>query len=899
MEKEVLDYHSQPIEHIFTELSTSSKGLSTQEANSRLAIHGPNEFKEKKNRSPILIFLAQFKSALVYILILALLISYFLGELIDAYIILAVILINSFIGFFQEYKAERALNALKKMIVPFAKVYREGQLVNLKAQLLVPGDVILLESGDRIPADVRLISAKEFRTVESSLTGESTPVEKEVLQLPQKTSLAEKKNMAWLGTFAINGQATAVVVATGSKTVMGSIAQSITEIKEEPSHFEKKTAKLAKQMGALAIITAILIFLIGFLIRGFAFGEIFLFTIASLVAAIPEGLPAILAIVLAIGSRRMSRKNAIIRRLSAAETLAVVDTIITDKTGTLTKNTLTIQKIILPDEEPIEVSGTGWQPTGDFSQKSQRIIPLDKPALKKLLHISSLCNNASLIKDESGAYQITGDPTEAALVVCAQKAGLKKEIVLESDKKIEDFPFKQDLRLRATLCEIGKSKQLYVTGAPEVVLARSKFIQTKSLSREMTKKQRQHLIYQIDYLAQNAMRVIALAYREFSPNKISISESDLDGNLIFVGLVGMIDPPREEVKEAIEKTKHAGIRVIMATGDHKNTALAIAHKIGLIDGSGSKVLTESDLEEMSDEEFEAAVREVNVFARLTPQTKLRIAKTLQSQNHVVAMTGDGVNDAPALKQADIGIAMGIMGTDVARESSEIILADDNFASIVNAIEEGRVVFTNVRQTSAFLITTNFAESTTIAGSLVIGFPLPLVATQLLWLNLITDTAPAIALANEPAAPNILGQKPRKAKDEFLSREIIPFLILTTLVMAALTLTTFYYFSPAGLEKARTGAFIVMAATQLFNSFVMRNLSQPTINQGIFKNKYIIPAFAISLILMLAVVYIPVIQQAFKFVPLSFAEILILLALSSLVFWIGEAYKFFKKDPLNS
>ena len=892
-------FHSETAERVLKILSSTIEGLSHKEAKNRLQDFGPNELREKKAKHPVLIFLKQFHSILIYILIAAAAISFFIGHAVDVYVILAVILINAVIGFIQENKAEKSIQALKRMIVPHAKVFRDGELLQVHAKELVPGDIIFLEEGDRISADARLLEVKNTRTVEASLTGESLPIDKDVKALPEKTGLADCKNMVWMGTFVAGGQAKAVVTATGIKTAIGKVAVSIEKIKKVRGHFEKKTNILARQMGIIAVACAFIVFLVGFFVRGFAFSEIFLFTIAALVAGIPEGLPAVLIIVLAIGAHRMAKRNAIIRTLPATETLGVATIIATDKTGTLTQNTMNVEKIILPGGNEITVSGEGWEPTGGFSQKDNIIAPLENSRLSKLLHIACVCNNARIIKEEGKEYKIIGDPTEAALVALAEKAGLKKEELLEKEKRIDDLPFNPELKYRASLSVLVKEdrkKEIYVVGAPEAVLAHSSFMLGGKGEKKITPEERQEIIAETQGLAKKAMRVLGLAYK-ITPGSTDNLSEDLVNDLVLVGVVGMQDPPRPQVKEAIAKARKAGIRVIMKTGDHKDTAVAVAKEIGMI-GEKTKskcpeVLTEQELLKFSEEEFEETIKHVSIFARLTPGMKLRIVEVLQKQGHIVAMTGDGVNDAPALKRADIGVAMGIIGTDVARESSDIVLADDNFASIVNAIEEGRTVFTNTRQASSFLITTNFAESISIIATMLLGLPLPLLPTQLLWLNLVTDGVTDVALAAEPSHEYVLEEPPRKAKENILSKEIIPFILIMTGIMVTLTLIIFNAYLPSGIEKARTGAFTVMAFTQLFNVLNMRSLKRSIFKIGLFSNKFIVASLVVSVVLLAMVLYVPFFQGVFQFVSLGLLEILMIILLSSSVLWLGELYKYLK------
>ena len=892
-------FHSKSVEIVLKKLSSGINGLSQKEAKTRLQDFGPNELLEKRAKNPILIFLKQFHSSLIYILLAAAAISLFIGHVVDVYVILAVILINAIIGFIQENKAERSIQALKRMIVPYAKVFREGKLLQIHAKELVPGDIIFLEEGDRIPADARLLEVKNTRTVEASLTGESLPIDKDVKALSEKTGLADRKNMVWMGTFVASGQAKAIVVYTGIKTAIGKVAASIENIKKVKGHFEKKTDILARQMGAIAVICSFIVFLVGFFVRGFAFSEIFIFTIASLVAGIPEGLPAVLVIVLAIGAYRMAKRNAIIRTLSATETLGVATVIATDKTGTLTQNTMNVEKIILPGEDEITVSGEGWRPSGDFSQKDNIIAPLENPRLSKLLHIACVCNNSRIVKEEDEKYKIIGDPTEAALVALAEKAGLRKEELLEKEKRIDDLPFNPELKYRASLSVLvqeNRKKEIYVVGAPEAVLAHSSFMLGEKGEKKITQEEKQEILAGIQGLAKKAMRVLGLAYKITPASTDNLSE-DLVNDLVFVGVIGMIDPPRPHVKEAIAKARKAGIRVIMKTGDHKDTAVAIAKEIGMIGEKAQnkypEVLTEQELLKLSEEEFEEIIRHVSVFARLTPSMKLRMVEILQKQGHIVAMTGDGVNDAPALKRADVGVAMGIIGTDVAREASAIVLADDNFASIVNAIEEGRTVFTNTRQASSFLITTNFAESISIITTMLLGLPLPLLPTQLLWLNLVTDGVTDIALAAEPSHEDVLEEPPQKANENILSKEIIPFILIMAGIMVIFTLIIFKAYLPSGIEKARTGAFTVMAFTQLFNVLNMRSLKRSVFKIGLFSNKFIVASLVASVFLLAMVLYVPFFQSIFKFAALSLSEILTIVLLSSSVLWLGELYKHLK------
>ena len=902
-------FHAKSIEKTLEELSSYPEGLTLEKVKNRLQKFGYNEIPEKKALHPAFIFLKQFHSWLIYILIGAALFSFFTGHMFDVYIILVVLLLNALMGFIQESKAEKAIRALKKMVVDFTNVIREGELLRVPAKELVPGDIILLEQGDRIPADARLSELKNFRTMEAALTGESLPINKDLKELPEKTSLADQKNMVWLGTFVTVGQAKAIVVATGPKTALGQIAESLEKIETPKTHFKIKTDLLAKQMAVIAVIGAALAFLVGFIFEHIEFGEMFRFAVASLVAGIPEGLPAVLVIVLAIGAHRMSKRNAIVRNLQATETLGVTDIIATDKTGTITQNTMNVEKIILLNQEEITVSGDGWKPKGEFIQKEKVFFPLENPQLRKLLHIACICNNARLVKENGKKenYKIIGDPTEGALVVLAEKAGLKKEVLLEKEKIIDDLPFNPELKYGASLAILTKDtteKEIYVVGAPEAILE----ISSSGLGEKEKKlkpEEKEEILKRIEGLAKKGLRVLGLAHKTvpFETEKLT---QDLIKNFTFVGVVGMKDPPRPEVKGAMVKVKTAGIRIVMKTGDHKETALAIAKEIGLIEENKKEdkyplALTEKELEKLTEKEFNEAVKHVSIFARVTPQMKLKILESLQKQGYIVAMTGDGVNDAPALKKADIGIAMGQIGTDVARESSSMILADDNFASIINAIEEGRTVFNNVKQTSLFLITTNFAEDVTLLISLILGYylwgqtVLIILPVTIIFMNLVTDVFADVALACEPRHEDVLKKPPRKKEENILSKDIFPFLFLMVIIMTVLTIFIFKTFLlQDSLEKARAGAFAVMAITQLFNVLNMRSLSQSIFKIGFFSNKFIVWGLAVSVILIIIALFVGGVAEKFGFETLSLSEFLIITLLSSLVLWSGELYKYWRR-----
>lgn len=884
--------HVLAAEEIVAEYHTALSGLTTEAAKIARATYGFNELPEKKQVSLVVVFLKQFKNALVYILFAAAAISAWFQHYVDVGVIAAVVMLNAIIGFIQEYKAERAIEALKKIIVAQAKVYRDGELVQIPARELVPGDVILLEEGDRVPGDARLVEARGLRTVESSLTGESLPVEKSLDVLPAETPLADRVNMVWMSTFVAGGTAKAVVTSIGKDTVIGAIAETMESIEKTSGHFEEKTEHLVKQMAIIAAAGSVITFVVGFFLRKMEFVDIFLFSVANLVSAIPEGLPAVLTIVLAVGAYRMSRRHAIIRSLPVTESLGVANIIITDKTGTLTENVMKIEKVVLPSGEEYSVGGSGWSPEGAFTFQSRQVEPQENSGLDKLLHIGLVSNNSRILREEGGAARVVGDPTEAAFIVLAEKAGLKRAVVEEGEKRVDDQAFSSDLKYRASLVRAvsdGK-KYVYVVGAPEQVMERCSASLVGGVRAPIDAPRLQKYI---GTMAAEAMRVIALAYREVDASVTQVTDKETAG-LTLVGFVGMIDPPRVEVADALAKAKSAGIRVMMATGDHVDTARAIAEKIGLVPKRASSDLapayTGAELEKMSETDFEKAVLNTSIFARLTPIMKLKIASTLQRHGHVVAMTGDGVNDAPALRKADIGIAMGIAGTDVARDASHVVLADDNFASIISAVEEGRVVFTNTRHSAYYLLTTNFAEMATLLLTLVLGYPLPLLPIHVLWLNLVTDGFNTIGLAVEPGHPEIM-QRPPKPKDEpLLAKNILPFLLLMMVIMAAATIGVFVYYLPEGIDKARTGAFVIMSLTQIYNVANMRSLNRSIFSLGLSSNWYAAVCAAASVALMLVVLYVPFFQTIFRFTAFSLRELVVMVLISSAVLWVGEGYK---------
>lgn len=893
--------HTKKLSDLYEQFHSGINGLADEEVTRAREKHGRNEIPEADKISVLRLIFKQFNNFLVLVLITAAAVSFFADHTVDGVVILAIVIINAAIGFIQEYRADQAIKSLSKMMVPEAKVMRNGETVKIPAPEIVPGDIVILEEGDSIPADGVLIEASNLRCIESSLTGESVPVSKKPGVLPDETPLGDRENMVLKSTYVAAGSAKYIATGTGLNTAIGQIAHSLTGIKREPTNFQKKTRILGRQMAALAGILAGALFITAYFIRGYALHDVFMVSIAALVSAIPEGLPAILTIVLAIGAKRMAVNKAIIREFSATETLGAVTTIISDKTGTITQNVMFVKRIFVPGRGEFSVSGTGYEPNGDITQGENQSVSLQsEPGLRRLLNIAAHSNNAQIKFKVGEAPQIIGDPTEAALKVSAQKAGIHAG---DSDyKKEADLPFSSDIKMRATLTSQAiHGRNLMIVGAPEEVLRRSNRVSENGEEKLLDDAGREALTEKIGDWSHEAMRVIGLAYKKHDGN--SIEKDDLN-DLVFAGFTGMIDPPREEAKKAIADCKSAGIRVIMATGDHVKTAEAVGKMTGIVteDGTGYPAAAdETYLNTLSDKEFENIVLHTNVFARLTPNMKLRIADVLQKHGELIAMTGDGVNDAPALKKADVGVSMGITGTDVARDSSQMVLADDNFATIVKAVEEGRIVFKNARQASFFLITTNFAEVLTIIIAVAMGLPMPLTAIQILWLNLITDGAGGLSLATEQGHGDELKQKPVKRKENIINKDVIPFLLINASVMAVFAIAAFKYYLPdtadvtdKDRELARTAVFIVLAFTQLYNVLNMRDLKRSVFSIGLFSNKYINLALIASALLQVAVIEIPFLKEVFGLRRMDPVDFLVLVLLSGLVLAGGELYKLVRK-----
>ena len=887
--------HALSIDELVAELKSNvDTGLTGEVAESRLSHYGPNALPKGKAPSLVLGFFKQFHSGLTYILLVAAVISIFLGDLKDAIAIIVVIMIGVVFGFIQERRADAAVAKLKEMVVPEAAVIRDGEVHRVPANKLVPGDIILLNEGDRVPADARLVYCRDLRTNEATLTGESAPVTKSIETQLAKTPISEQKNMIRMGTNVVAGTGKALIVNTGVLTAFGQVALSLVDIRRERAPFESAIDRLGWRLGLVSLIVVGLVAVMG-LVRGESVSEVFIFAVALAVAIIPEGLPSVLTVVLAIGVWRMAKRKAVVRHVPSVETLGETDVICTDKTGTLTRNEMTVRDISMFGLD-IQVSGEGYEPKGDFIVAGKTLVPAEIPQLAQLLKAASLCNSSTIVKQD-GKYIVNGDPTEGSLAVVAAKAGFEQRKLGGKWKVIDDMPFSSERRLRATLVESndhkGKiSRFLFVIGAFESLEDRS----TSCLSSEIIPYDAVvgvRFNQANDKLASQARRVVALAMKEVSRDTTEVKESDLN-DLTFLGLTGLLDPPRPEVTQAIKQCRNAGIRVIMITGDQMPTALAIAREIELLgpeEGEG-QIFSETQVAAMTDEEFEESLDKAVIFARVTPSTKLRLIGALKQRGHIVAMTGDGVNDAPALKRADIGISMGLSGTDVAREVSDLVLIDDNFATVVSAVEEGRVVFRNVKQTTAYLFTTNMAEASTILLALVAGLPVPLLAGQILWMNIVTDGFPDVALATEPAGDSVLDGPPRRQGSAFITRNILFLALVSALIMCAITLGLFSWSlgNYGDLVQARTVAFTTMCFLQLWNVFNMRSETVSLFHLGIRSNMYVVGAVAVSFLLQLAVLYLPFLNRTFKVVPLGAKELAVIIGATALVLPVVEGYK---------
>ncbi len=857
-------WHNLKRDEVLKILDSRPSGLSTNEASARLRQYGPNQLEGRKKVPPVVVFLRQFLSPLIYVLLAATVISFIMGSVIDATVILVVLLLNAIIGYVQETRAERAMEALIQMAAPQANVQRDGKVTMLPATQIVPGDILLLETGERVPADARLIEVSNLKVNEATLTGESMPVEKSTGPLGEIVPVAERKNLVYMGTIVTYGRARAVVVSTGMSTEIGRIATAIQEVKPEKTPLQKSIGKLSQYLVVLFLGVCGLLLAVG-LLKGLEWLDVFLLAVAAAVSAIPEGLPAVVTIVLAIGMRAMAKRNAVIRKLVAVETLGSATVICSDKTGTLTMNEMTVNRIYI-DGQWVEVSGEGYQPQGEFRRDGQVLDPKDEKPLGLLLRIGALCNDALLVEENEEGWNIFGDPTEGALVVVAAKAGLDKEKMEKSFPRLDEIPFQSEKQYMATMHPRDGGRVVYVKGAVEKLLPLSSHFLNKDGPVTLAESDIQAIMAANETMAREAMRVMATAYTDLPESVDDLRDEHIQGNLVFVGLLGMSDPPREEAKEAVQLCRQAGIRVVMITGDNQLTAESVAQQLGLPPG---EAVSGAELQEMSDEELSRRVESISVFARIEPLHKLRIVNALKEKGHIVAMTGDGVNDAPALKTADIGVAMGITGTDVAKEASDMVLADDNFVSVVAAVEEGRAIFNRLRNVLFFFLATNLGELFALILSVFFVGQAPLLAAQILWVNLVTDTAGGIPLGFEPTFGDELKQPPRSPKVGLIFPGMLLRVGFASLFIGIGTYLVFNWaYTRTTLEEARTVAFCTMVTFQWFQAFSARSDEYTVFRLGFFRNHWLIVSILIAILLQLAVVYIPAMQTAFRTAPLG-------------------------------
>jgi len=836
-------------------LKTNKQGLTQEEAASRLNQYGFNELAALGKISPVAMFFRQFKSILILILIGATIISLVTGHPIDAMVIFAIVLVSAMLGFTQEYRAEKALEALKQMLSPTTVVIRDGKEVTLQAREIVPGDILVLREGDKIPADARLIETINLRTNEASLTGESMPVSKETMRLSRDVSILDRKNMVFSGTEVTSGKGKALVVDTGMNTEFGKIAKQVTVVVKEETPLEKRTKELGKWLGITALSISVSVMILG-TFRGMPLIQVVLFGIALAVAAVPEALPAVVTGSLAIGMYKMAKRNALVRKMPAVETLGSVTVICSDKTGTLTKGEMTVRKIYA-GSQVIDVTGVGYAPKGEFHVEGNNSV-LKSEHFSLLMKGSLLCNDAELIVEE-GKWRIKGDPTEGALVVVAAKAGLQKTEVQKKYPREGEIPFSSERKRMTTLHSTTQSDQIvYMKGAPETVLERCAHLHELDRVEKLTDEGRKEILSVNEEMAKEALRVLGVAYKKTSANITNFDEETLEKDLIFLGLIGMMDPPREEAIKAVEVCKQVKIRPIMITGDHKLTAVAIAKETGIYQ-EGDIVLTGEDLEKMIDEEFEDIVEKVSVYARVSPTHKLKIVQAWKKKGHIVAMTGDGVNDAPALKHADIGVAMGITGTDVTKEASDLVLTDDNFATIVNAIELGRWIYDNIKKYLTYLLQANLVEIVLLSIAVLAGYPLPLLPVQILYINLATDGLPAIALGVSPSDPDVMKRPPRHPKETVFTKEVKSFLLRAVLIEVPLLLWVFLSSLPQDVEIAQTRLFLVLIFFELILALNCRSLKYTLLEAK--PHKFLLLAILWETILVLILVNIQVARQA--------------------------------------
>jgi Ca2+-transporting ATPase len=873
-------WHQKEIEDIIEELNSSPLGLSEGEAGERLERYGLNELREKKKKTPFIMFLDQFKDFMILVLIAAALISGIIGELSDTIAIVIIIVLNAIIGFVQEYRAEKAMEALKMMAAPTATVMRGGMPANIQASQLVPGDAVILEAGKIVPADMRLIELAQLKVEEATLTGESVPVEKHIKALhDEMIPLGDRKNMVYKGTIVSYGRGIGLVIATGMETELGKIATMLQEEEEVKTPLQKRLARFGQRLAIAVLAICGIVFIAG-LIRGESPVLIFLTSISLAVAAIPEALPAVVTISLALGAKKMVRQNALIRKLPAVETLGSVTYICSDKTGTLTLNKMAVEEMY--------VDGKLIHGSDIEIQSSESSLHTSNSPLQTFFTALALSNDATVDKDG----KVMGDPTEIALYMAAETAGFKKDELIKDFPRIAEIPFDSERKCMTTFHkDIQGGLISFTKGALEVLLHRSINIMK---DEKLTEIDTDEIKSNSERMAADGLRVLAIGIRKWDALPADITSEAVENGLTFLGFIGLMDPPREEVREAVSLCKTAGIRPVMITGDHPITARAIAKRLGILEDDSRAIITGRKLSELSMEEFEEGVEKIRVYARVAPEQKLKIVKALQDKGQFVAMTGDGVNDAPALKRADIGIAMGITGTDVSKEASHMILLDDNFATIVKAVKEGRKIYDNIRKFIKYLLTTNSGEIWTLFLAPFIGLPIPLLPIHILWINLMTDGLPALALAVEPAEGDVMKRPPRHPKESIFAHGLGLHAIWVGLLMASIVLFVQAWSIKTGHAHWQTMVFTVLCLTQLGHVLAIRSEKESLFKMGLLSNKPLLGAVILTFALQMATIYVPFLNPVFKTQPLDLDELAISLGLASVIFFAVEIEKWWKR-----
>ena len=928
------DWHALPTEKVLEHLKVRENGLTSSEVMQRQTQYGLNQLTEAPRPGFMKLLWEQFNNFIVMLLIVASVVSALLGEWVDATAIIAIVLLNAILGIIQERRAEEALAALKKLAAPEARVLRDGHHVTVSSRDLVPGDIVYLEAGNHVPADVRLMEAVNLQVDEAALTGESHPVQKNAAMILEKNiPLGDRKNTTFMGTMVTYGRGHGVVIGTGMRSQLGLIARMLEGVDQEETPLQKRLDQLGKTLGWGALAVCAIVFVVAVIentnlgLISAAGGGIlvylkaaktelvgfFIVAVSLAIAAVPEGLPAVVTISLALGMREMIHRHALIRRLSSVETLGSATVICSDKTGTLTQNEMTATRVWV-DGQFINVTGSGYSRQGEFQVGSQTIDLHKYPGVETALWVGALNNDAQLeaVAGDDQSYRIVGDPTEGSLLIAAAKANAYHVDLHHAYPRLDEVPFDSERKRMTTIHDIlepnpkdvspFKDRELLgwdviaVKGAPDLILDLCTSYQTVDDKTEpMNEAIRQRVRDANNAMTEDALRVLGLAYRvvEEAPRAETVGVNVLEKDLVFVGLVGMIDPPRSEVKQAMEKAAHAGIRTIMITGDYPNTARAVAQEIGLL-RPGHAVLTGADLDRMSDDILKNEIEQVDVFARVSPEHKMRIVDALQANGEVVAMTGDGVNDAPAIKRANIGVAMGITGTDVAKETADMVLTDDNYVSIVDAVEQGRVIYSNIRKFVYYLLSCNIAEILIIFLGTLITKNSPLTAIQLLWLNLVTDGAPALALGTEKGDPDIMSQPPRPPKEPIINRFMQVGILTQTIAITSVSLAAYFIglkWFPGHIEAAETMAFVTLSASELFRAFTSRSERYPLLKIGVFNNRNMNLAFLSSMALLLGVVYVPGLNNVFNTVPLGWRQWEIILPLLLIPSVVAELVKF--------